>query len=57
VGIGLLAEAVVRAVLAYRLPVSTMVGLSTVLTVGTIALLFVISIQVGKRARRSAPVL
>jgi hypothetical protein len=51
-GVGLLAEAVVRAVLAYQLPVSTMVGLSTVLTVGTIALLLVITVQVAKRARQ-----
>jgi hypothetical protein len=51
-GAGLLAEAIVRTVLAYQLPVSTMVGLSTVLTVGTIALLLVITVQVAKRARQ-----
>jgi hypothetical protein len=51
-GVGLLAEAVARAVLAYRLPVSTMVGLSTVLTIGTIALLLVITVQVAKRAKQ-----
>jgi hypothetical protein len=53
-GAGLLAEAVVRAVLAYQLPVSTMVGLSTVLTIGTIALLLVITTQVAKRVKREA---
>jgi hypothetical protein len=53
-GVGLLAEAVVRAVLAYQLPVSTMVGLSTVLTIGTIALLMVITVQWAKRAKREA---
>lgn len=53
-GVGLLAEAVVRAVLAYQLPVSTMVGLSTVLTIGTIALLLVITVQVAKRAKQEA---
>ncbi|RSM91731.1 hypothetical protein DMH04_01805 [Kibdelosporangium aridum] len=50
-GVGLLAEAIVRAVLAYQLPVSTMVGLSTVLSLGTIALLLLITVQLGKRAR------
>jgi hypothetical protein len=56
-GTGLLAEAVLRGVLAYELPVSAMVGLSTVLTVGTVGLLFVVSIQVAKRAKRTSPVL
>jgi hypothetical protein len=55
-GIGLVAEAVVRGVLAYQLPVSAMVGLSTVLTVGTTGVLLLVSILVAKRARRSAPV-
>ncbi|SMD19016.1 VC0807 family protein [Kibdelosporangium aridum] len=50
-GTGLLAEAIVRAVLAYQLAVSTMVGLSTVLSIGTIALLLLITVQVAKRAR------
>jgi hypothetical protein len=53
-GVGLLAEAVVRALLTYELPVSTMVGLSTVLAIGTIVLLLVITGQVTKRARRGA---
>ncbi|MCE7012153.1 hypothetical protein LWC34_56495 [Kibdelosporangium philippinense] len=50
-GVGLLLEATVRAVLAYQLPVSTMVGVSTGLSIGTIALLLLITIQVAKRAR------
>jgi hypothetical protein len=39
-GVGLLAEALVRVVLVYALPVSVMVGLSTVLTVVTFGALF-----------------
>jgi intracellular septation protein A len=50
-GVGLLAEAILRTVLAYQLPVSTMVGLSTVLSIGTIAVLLLITVQVAKRAR------
>ncbi|WP_225727679.1 MULTISPECIES: VC0807 family protein [unclassified Nocardia] len=50
-GAGLSAESVVRVVLAYQLPVHTMVWLSTVLMVGTIAGLMVVSIVIGKRNR------
>jgi hypothetical protein len=39
-GVGLLAEALVRVVLVYALPVPVMVGLSTVLTVVTVGALF-----------------
>jgi hypothetical protein len=52
-GAGLLAEAVLRVVLAYQLPVSTMVGLSTVLLIGTIGLLLVITAQVARSYKRS----
>ncbi|MBP2326924.1 Na+/melibiose symporter-like transporter [Kibdelosporangium banguiense] len=51
-GFGLLAESIARAVLAYQLPVSTMVGLSTVLSIGTIAVLFLITVRVAKQAKR-----
>ncbi|RJO71252.1 hypothetical protein D5S18_25425 [Nocardia panacis] len=52
-GTGLTAEAVARAVLAFQLPVSTMVWLSSVLMVGTIALLMPVSIALGLRNKRA----
>lgn len=48
-GVGFLIESAVRVVLAYQLPVSTMVWLSHVLMFGTIALMLVITIKMGKR--------
>jgi hypothetical protein len=48
-GVGFLAEATLRIVLAYQLPVSTMVWLSNVMMFGTIALLIMITVQWGKR--------
>ncbi|QIS08438.1 VC0807 family protein [Nocardia arthritidis] len=50
-GVGLSAEAVLRVVLAFQLPVHTMVWLSTVLMVATMTGLMVVSIMVGKRNR------
>ncbi|WP_370944677.1 VC0807 family protein [Amycolatopsis sp. cg5] len=38
-GVGLIAEALIRVVLCFRLPIDTMVALSPVLMIGTIALL------------------
>lgn len=48
-GVGFLAEAAVRVVLAYQLPVSTMVWLSHVLMFGTIGLMVLITVKWGKR--------
>lgn len=48
-GAGFLIESAVRVVLAYQLPVSTMVWLSHVLMFGTIALMLVITVNMGKR--------
>lgn len=52
-GVGLLAEAGVRVVLAYQLPVHTMAWLSTVLMIGTFGTLFLITGRTIKWARKS----
>lgn len=49
-GIGLVLEATVRVVLAYQLPVDTMVWLSNVLFFAVITLLMVITVKSAKRA-------
>ena len=51
-GLGLLAEAVVRIPLIYLLPIDVMVGLSAVLTIGTIGALI---LWTGWYVRRSQP--
>lgn len=48
-GVGFLIESAIRVVLAYQLPVSTMVWLSHVLMFGTIGLLVLITAKWGKR--------
>lgn len=48
-GAGFLVEAALRVVLAYQLPVSTMVWLSNVLMFGTIGLLVFVTVRWGKR--------
>ncbi|WP_067672009.1 VC0807 family protein [Nocardia miyunensis] len=53
-GAGLLAEAALRVVLVYQLPVSTMVWLSTVMMVVTFALLMGISLALGRRWKAAA---
>ncbi|MBO0839303.1 MAG: hypothetical protein J2O49_00560 [Sciscionella sp.] len=55
-GVGMLAEGSVRIALAYLLPISTMVWLSTVLMVGTIGGLILITKRVAVRAQRRAAV-
>lgn len=52
-GAGLFGEAALRVVLAFQLPVHTMVWLSTVLMVATIAVLMVISARTVKRMRQA----
>ncbi|MFI1916076.1 VC0807 family protein [Nocardia sp. NPDC020380] len=52
-GVGLLAEAGARVVLAYQLPVHTMAWLSTVLMVGTFGVLFLITARAIKWARKA----
>ncbi|GAA5086348.1 VC0807 family protein [Nocardia iowensis] len=51
-GFGLMAEAVLRIVLAYQLPIPTMAWLSPVLMVGTIVPLTAVTVAVSKRSRR-----
>ncbi|KZM74491.1 hypothetical protein AWN90_25865 [Nocardia terpenica] len=51
-GVGFWAESAVRVVLAYQLPVHTMVWLSNVLMVAVLVVLIPISIAIGKRNRR-----
>lgn len=50
-GVGLLIEAVVRVVLAYRLPISTMVWLSTALMIVSIGVLVLVTGVLGRRAK------
>ncbi|WP_062984446.1 VC0807 family protein [Nocardia anaemiae] len=52
-GVGLVAEATVRVVLAYQLPVHTMAWLSPVLSIIFFAPLIALSVRFVKRARRS----
>ncbi|UGT45437.1 hypothetical protein LTV02_19490 [Nocardia yamanashiensis] len=49
--VGLIAEAAVRVVLAYQLPISTMAWLSTVLMAGTVTVLTVVTIRTAKSMR------
>ncbi|TDQ04523.1 VC0807 family protein [Labedaea rhizosphaerae] len=51
-GVGLLAEGVLRIVLAYQLPIATMVWLSTVMLIGTFAVLIAITARVRAKATR-----
>jgi intracellular septation protein A len=51
-GVGFLIEAAIRVVLAYQLPVSTMVWLSHVLMFGTIGLLALITVKWGAKKGR-----
>jgi intracellular septation protein A len=51
-GVGFLIEATVRVVLAYQLPVSTMVWLSHVLMFGTIGLMVMITVKWGAKKGR-----
>ena len=51
-GVGLLTEGVLRLVLAYQLPIATMVWLSTVLMIGTFAVLIAITARVRAKATR-----
>ncbi|WP_067566475.1 VC0807 family protein [Nocardia acidivorans] len=51
-GAGLSGEAALRIVLAYQLPISTMAWLSSVLMVGTIAVLMVITARTVKHLRQ-----
>lgn len=53
-GAGLCAEAALRVVLVYHLPISTMVWLSTVMTAVTFGLLIAITMAVVRRARARA---
>ncbi|WP_327141622.1 VC0807 family protein [Nocardia sp. NBC_01327] len=53
-GVGLLAEAILRVVLAYQLPIHTMAWLGTVLIVVTITTLMMISARTIKRVRKNA---
>ncbi|WP_330178717.1 hypothetical protein OHB26_19530 [Nocardia sp. NBC_01503] len=52
-GVGLSGEAVLRVVLAYQLPISTMAWLSSVLMVATIGSLMVITARTVKRMRQA----
>jgi hypothetical protein len=52
-GVGLLAEALVRVLLVFVLPISVVVGLSTVLVVVTIGSLTVWTLWYVRRARRA----
>ncbi|GAB4588239.1 VC0807 family protein [Nocardia sp. IFM 10818] len=54
-GAGLLGEAVLRIVLAYRLPVSTMAWLSSVLMVATMSVLMAVNIRTVKKLRQRNP--
>ena len=51
-GVGLLTEGVLRLVLAYQLPIATMVWLSTVLMIGTFAILIAVTMRVRAKATR-----
>lgn len=51
-GVGLLAEGVLRVVLAYQLPIATMVWLSTAMLIGTFAVLIAITARVRAKATR-----
>ncbi|MGV9679911.1 VC0807 family protein [Nocardia sp. NPDC003482] len=53
-GVGLLTEAVVRVVLAYQLPIATMVWLSTVLMIATIGGLIGVTVLLVRRWRAAA---
>ncbi|MCU1642477.1 MAG: hypothetical protein JWN03_2752 [Nocardia sp.] len=53
-GVGLLAEAILRVVLAYQLPIHTMAWLGSVLIVVTITTLMMISARTIKRVRKNA---
>lgn len=53
-GAGLCAEATLRVVLVYHLPISTMVWLSTVMMVATFGALIAITLAVVRRARARA---
>lgn len=55
-GVGLLTEGVVRIVLAYMLPISTMVWLSTVLMVATVGCLILVTKRMVAAAQRRAAV-
>ncbi|SDX80245.1 Intracellular septation protein A [Amycolatopsis xylanica] len=48
-GVGLIVEAVVRVVLCFKLPIDTMVAVSPVLMIGTIALLLAITARYVRR--------
>ncbi|GAA5069382.1 VC0807 family protein [Nocardia callitridis] len=52
-GCGLLGEAVVRVVLAYQLPVHTMVWLSTVLMLAVVVPMVAVNIYFARRGRRA----
>lgn len=53
-GVGLLTEATARISLIYVLPISVMVGLSTVLQIAAFTLLMTWSLAYGKRMRRQS---
>ncbi|WP_067687558.1 VC0807 family protein [Nocardia jejuensis] len=53
-GVALTGEAALRVVLAYQLPVHTMAWLSSVLMVGTISVMVVVTAQIVKRLKRQS---